>query len=135
MIHGDPHVGNLYLDEGRIGFLDWGIINVNTPMRDVSYFLTMAMGTEDRRTHERDLLRHYLAVRQASGAIEISFDEAWMAHRVHGAYTVAASCGAAAMREDVTPKRRVFAMGFLALALAAVEDLESRAALRKVGGL
>ncbi|MDQ1422063.1 MAG: hypothetical protein QOJ52_4025, partial [Acidimicrobiaceae bacterium] len=37
--------------------------------------------------------------------------------------------------DDVTPKRRVFATGFLALAVAAVEDLESRAALREVGGL
>jgi aminoglycoside phosphotransferase (APT) family kinase protein len=135
IIHGDPHVGNLYLDGGRIGFLDWGIINVNTPMRDVSYFLTMAMATEDRRKHETDLLRHYLGVRRAAGASDISFDDAWLAHRVHGAYTVAASCGAAAMRDDVTPKRRVFATGFLALAVAAVEDLESRAALREFGGL
>jgi hypothetical protein len=135
IIHGDPHVGNLYLSGGRIGFLDWGIINVNTPMRDVSYFLTMALGTEDRRVHERDLLSHYLGVRRASGAPLMSFDEAWLAHRVHGAYTVAASCGAAAMRDDVTPKRRVFAMGFLALAVAAVEDLDSRAALRQFGGL
>jgi hypothetical protein len=135
IIHGDPHFGNLYLSGGRIGFLDWGIINVNTPMRDVSYFLTMALGTEDRRKHERDLLRHYLDFKRASGGTDISFDEAWLAHRVHGAYTVAASCGAAAMRDDVTPKRRVFAMGFLALAVAAVEDLESRAALRSFGGL
>jgi aminoglycoside phosphotransferase (APT) family kinase protein len=135
IIHGDPHLGNLYLDAGRIGFLDWGIINVNTPMRDVSYFLTMAMGTEDRRKHERDLLSHYLDVLRASGAFGFTFDEAWLAHRVHGAYTVAASCGAAAMHDDVTPKRRVFAMGFLALAVAAVEDLESRAALREFGDL
>ncbi len=135
VIHGDPHVGNLYLDAGRIGFLDWGIINVNTPMRDVSYFLTMAMATEDRRKHEQDLLRHYLDVCRASGAFAFTFDEAWLAHRVHGAYTVAASCGAAAMRDDVSPQRRIFAMGFLALAVAAVEDLESRAALREFGGL
>src|SRR5205085_12438908 len=42
VIHGDTHIGNLFLDHGRVGFLDWGIINVNTPMREISYFMTMA---------------------------------------------------------------------------------------------
>jgi hypothetical protein len=104
-------------------------------MRDVSYFLTMGMSVDDRRAHERDLLRHYLEVRRASGAVEISFDDAWLAHRVHGAYTVAASCAAVAIKDDVTPQRRVFADAFVARAVAAVEDLDSRAALRKFGGL
>ena len=67
MIHGDPHIGNLFDDDGRTGFLDWGIINVGAPMRDVSYFLTMAMSIDDRRVHERDLLRHYLDVRRRGG--------------------------------------------------------------------
>ena len=57
------HIGNLFLDGGRVGFLDWGIINVNTPMRDISYFMTMAMAIDDRRAHERDLLRLYLDLR------------------------------------------------------------------------
>ena len=135
IIHGDPHVGNLYLSGGRVGFLDWGIINVNTPMRDVSYFLTMGLSVDDRRAHERDLLRHYLAAHAASGGSEITFDDAWMAHRVHGAYTVAASCGAVAIKDDVTPERRVFADAFVARAVAAVEDLDSRSALREFGGL
>src|SRR5262245_39387533 len=43
VIHGDPHLGNLFDDHGRTGFLDWGIINVSSPMRDASYFITMAM--------------------------------------------------------------------------------------------
>ena len=64
VIHGDTHIGNLFLDEGRVGFLDWGIINVNTPMRDISYLLTMAMSIDDRRAHERDLLRFYLELRR-----------------------------------------------------------------------
>ena len=49
VIHGDPHLGNLFDDHGRTGFLDWGIVNVSSPMRDASYFLTMAMGIDDRR--------------------------------------------------------------------------------------
>ena len=92
VIHGDPHIGNLFDDHGRTGFLDWGLIKVSTPMRDVSYFLTMAMAIDDRRAHERDLLRHYLEVRDAAGGTAITFDEAWLEHRLLAAYPVPACC-------------------------------------------
>ena len=135
VIHGDPHIGNLFDDHGRTGFLDWGIINVSTPMRDVSYFLNMAMGIEDRRTHERDLLRHYLDRRSAAGGSAITFDDAWHAHRIHGAYTVPASCQVVTFPDNATPRRRVFANAFLARAEAALADLEVRSALRQTAGL
>jgi hypothetical protein len=133
IIHGDTHIGNLFDDDGRTGFLDWGIINVSTPMRDVSYFLNMAMSIEDRRSHDRELIRHYLACRLAHGATTISFDDAWRAHRLHGAYTVPASCQVVTFPDDATPRRRVFAAAFLARAEAALADLEVRDALRAAG--
>jgi aminoglycoside phosphotransferase (APT) family kinase protein len=138
IIHGDPHIGNLFVDEphgGRVGFLDWGIVNVNTPMRDVSYFLTMGMQVADRRAHERDLLRHYLELRRAAGGSEISFDEAWTAHRIHAAYNVPASCQVVTFPSDATEGRRVFADAFLERAEASINDLESLAALRQAGDL
>jgi hypothetical protein len=142
VIHGDPHIGNLYLDprarsgglEARVGFLDWGIINLNTPMRDVGYFLTMALSIDDRRRHERDLLRHYVDVRRASGLDDISYDDAWLAHRVHASYTVPASC-AAANYSGTSERRRIFAKAFVERAVAALDDLEARAALRDVVGV
>ena len=106
MIHGDPHIGNLFLDDGRIGFLDWGIIKVFSPMRDVSYFLTMAMSIDDRRRHESALLRHYLDVRTAAGGAPITFDEAWTAHRLHAAYTVPACCQIATFPPGQSERRR-----------------------------
>ena len=108
--------------------------HVNTPMRDVSYFLTMALSVDDRRAYERDLLRHYLAVRKASGLDDISPNDAWLAHRLHAAYTVPASC-AAANYSGTSERRRVFAKAFVERAVAALDDLESRAALRSVAGL
>jgi aminoglycoside phosphotransferase (APT) family kinase protein len=131
VIHGDPHIGNLFLDDGRVGFLDWGIINVNTPMRDISYFLTMAMQIEDRRAHERDLLRFYLDLRRAAGVSEISFDDAWRAHRIHASYNVPASCQVVMFPEDMTERRRVFSNAFLDRAQASLDDLEARDALRE----
>jgi aminoglycoside phosphotransferase (APT) family kinase protein len=87
-IHGDTHIGNVFLDRGRVGFFDWGLSRVSTPLRDVSYFLTMAVDPEERRRSERDLLALYLdALRTA----DIAFDEAWSAHRVQAGYTVVAT--------------------------------------------
>ena len=133
VIHGDPHIGNLFDDHGRTGFLDWGIINVSTPLRDASYLLTMALGIEDRRKHERDLWRHYLDARSAFGGAPIGFDEAWRGHRIHTAYTVPACCQIVTFPETATETRRIFAEAFLARAEAALEDLEVRDALRESG--
>jgi hypothetical protein len=135
VIHGDAHIGNLFDDAGRTGFLDWGIINLSTPLRDVSYFLTMALSIEDRRKHERELLAHYLAVRAASGHSPIGWDEAWRSHRLQAAYGVPACCQIVTFPEGVSERRRIFAQAFLARAEAALEDLEPRAALREFAGL
>lgn len=131
VVHGDPHLGNVFDDHGRTGFLDWGIIMLSTPIRDVSYFLTMAMDVEDRRTHERDLLRHYLDAR--TGGAPLTFDEAWRAHRIQAAYTVPASCQVVTFPADMTEARRIFAEAFLARAQAAVDDLDALAAVRDAG--
>ncbi len=133
LIHGDAHIGNVFFDDGRVGFLDWGIANVNTPMRDVSYFLNMAMDIGERRERQHELLRHYLSARGALGATEISFDAARRAHRLHAAYCVVASCQVATFPDDATPARRVHSDAFMARAEAAIEDLDAIGALRTEG--
>jgi Phosphotransferase enzyme family len=90
-IHGDTHIGNVFLDDGRVGFHDWGLSRVSTPMRDVSYFLTMTVDPEERRRSERDLLRLYLGALRAAGGPDIGWDEAWSAHRIQAGYTVLAT--------------------------------------------
>lgn len=133
VIHGDPHLGNLFLDGSRVGFLDWGIVNVNTPMRDVSYLMTMAMQPEERRSAERELLRTYLGVLAAAGGPKIAYDDAWFAHRLHAAYTVPASCQVVTFPENATESRRIFADAFLARAQACLDDLDAVGALRDRG--
>jgi hypothetical protein len=90
-IHGDAHIGNVFLDNSRVGFFDWGLSRVSTPLRDVSYFLTMTVDPEERRRSERELLRLYLDSLRAAGGPEIAFDEAWSTHRVQAGYTVVAT--------------------------------------------
>jgi hypothetical protein len=129
VIHGDPHLGNLFDERGRIGFLDWGIISLGTPMRDVSYFLCMAMDPALRRDHEETLLRHYLESRIELGAAAIDFDTAWQTHRLHAAYTVVASCQIVTFPDSADETRERFASSFLQRAESAIDDLESDALL------
>ncbi len=131
LIHGDCHIGNLFFDGDRVGFLDWGMVVVTTPMRDVSYFLSMGLSVEDRRHWDAELIRHYLDVRRALKGESISFDDAWKAHRLHAAYLAPASCQIVTFPEGVTEKRKRFATAFLERASAAIEDLECREALRR----
>lgn len=82
VIHGDPHVGNLYLDAaGRPSFLDWQLVQRGPWYVDVGYHLASALSVEDRRGHERDLLRHYLAELTAHGGDAPSFEAAYQGIR------------------------------------------------------
>lgn len=124
LIHGDLHIGNLFDDHGRTGFLDWGIISVGTPVRDLSYFLIMSLSTADRRSQQQHLIKHYLDIINSSTSISIDFDTAWRGHQLHAAYGVPACCQIITFPEDATDQRKVFANAFLARAQEAIDDLE-----------
>jgi hypothetical protein len=129
LIHGDTHIGNLFIDNDRVGFLDWGLLNISTPMRDVSYFLTMSMLADERRKHEGDLLQHYLDTRRSLGGTEITVESAWKAHRVHTAYTVLASFMSLIPPYNGADQRE-FSDAFRNRAITALDDLETVPALK-----
>jgi hypothetical protein len=60
VLHGDTHLGNLYVDaDGTPGFFDstphrW------PPIEEVAYHLGCALDPRDRRHCERELIQHYL---------------------------------------------------------------------------
>jgi hypothetical protein len=88
VVHGDAHVGNLYLDgAGRPSFLDWQLVQRGTWDLDVGYHIASTLPVEDRRGAERELLRHYLDRLSGGGVEAPSWDDAWRAMRrgiVHG---------------------------------------------------
>ncbi len=90
-VHGDTHIGNVFLDGGRVGFVDWGLSRESNPLWDVSYFLTMTVDPEERRQSERELVQLFLDALRAAGGPDIAFDDAWLAHRVKAGYTVIAT--------------------------------------------
>ncbi|WP_067672670.1 phosphotransferase [Nocardia miyunensis] len=80
VIHGDAHVGNLYLDsDGRPSLVDWQLVQRGRWYLDVGYHIASTLTVEDRRRSERDLLRHYLDTLAEYGAPAPSWDEAWHA--------------------------------------------------------
>ena len=136
-VNGDAHVGNVFVDRGgtvpRLGFFDWGLMTVGSPLRDVSYFLTMTLDPVVRADRERDLIAAYLAARVRVGAEEVSFGDAWLLHRVQSAYTVVASCQAIVLPREAGTRRRAFADAFVTRATRAVEDLDPLGALAELG--
>jgi hypothetical protein len=127
--HGDAHLGNVFVDGARVGFLDWGLLAVAPAMRDVSYFLSLAMTAKDRRASENDLLEHYIGVRKSLGGAAIVIDEAWRAHRVHAGYLVLASFLSLVPPYNA-PEQRAFSEAFRARATEAIEDLGAADAMR-----
>jgi aminoglycoside phosphotransferase (APT) family kinase protein len=129
-IHGDPHIGNVFLDRGRVGFHDWGLSRVSTPMRDVSYFLTMAVDPDERRRSERDLLRLYLGALRAAGGPDIAFDAGWFAHRVLTGYTVLATF-LVFMPSYATAAAQVLGADLRKRSELALDDLDAVAAMNE----
>lgn len=90
VIHGDAHIGNVYLDgAGRPSFVDWQLAQRAPWYLDVGYHIASALSVADRRAHEKDLLLHYLECLAVAGADAPTFDEAWSGIRrgiLHGFY-------------------------------------------------
>lgn len=81
IIHGDEHIGNLYVDvQGQPGFVDWTSRIEPWPI-SVSYFLAINLDTLDRSKWERALLSLYLDRLTHYGAKAPSFEEAWFQYR------------------------------------------------------
>lgn len=81
LIHGDPHIGNYFFDSAGAGLLDWQLLTSGHWASDVVYAVASAMTIEDRRTCERDLLKHYLASVEALTGVAPSWESAWHDYR------------------------------------------------------
>lgn len=83
VVHGDAHVGNMYLDaKGRPSFLDWQLIMRGPWYFDIGYHIGSAIPVDVRREHEGELVRHYLDRLAAGGVPPIDEDQAWAGVRL-----------------------------------------------------
>jgi hypothetical protein len=82
IIHGDTHVGNVFLDSDRQPrFLDWQTVQRGPWSLDISYHIASALTEPDRRANERALLSLYLDNLNTLGVDPPKWDEAWLEYR------------------------------------------------------
>jgi len=80
--HSDVHLKNWYRrPDGGMGLGDWQCVGRGHWARDVAYAVATALGVDDRRAMEQELLRFYLDALHAKGGPRLDFDEAWTAYR------------------------------------------------------
>jgi len=124
LAHGDAHIGNTYLDaRHQPAFLDWQAVCRAPVFYDVAYFVTGSLSVEDRRAHERELIRHYTDALASSGGPCLDLDEAWLDYRRYALHGFLWAVTPPVMQ----PLERVRAMSDRHT--AAIGDLESLEAL------
>lgn len=84
IIHGDYRLDNLMFDSARneVTVVDWQSAAIGPPLRDVAYFLGTSLRSDDRRSHEEDLVAEYHAGLVGRGITGYSADECWRDYRL-----------------------------------------------------
>ncbi|MBW2270390.1 MAG: aminoglycoside phosphotransferase family protein [Deltaproteobacteria bacterium] len=132
LVHGDCHLGNSFVDAGRVGLLDWACSCRAPGFRDVAYYLCNSLPIERRRQLERPLLERYLAGLAAAGGAAPDFDTAWQLLRRYAvtswvAATVTAAAGSRMQSEEIGQRA-------MERATAAIVDFDTPALLcRELG--
>jgi hypothetical protein len=80
LIHGDTHLGNLFFEEGRPGFLDWQVAMAWPGIRDIAYFVTASLEADEARRIERELVRRYVT-RLGDHGVDTDGDHMWTLYR------------------------------------------------------
>jgi aminoglycoside phosphotransferase (APT) family kinase protein len=100
LVHGDPHMGNLFVDvlhDDRTGFLDWAVLGRSPGMRDVAYVLSNSVPASVRAAHEREWITRY------SEMVGLAFDDAWQQYRLFALYSWVAAASTAGMGSKWQP--------------------------------
>ncbi|MGW6425563.1 phosphotransferase family protein [Nocardia sp. NPDC055053] len=96
LLHGDPHLGNLFFENDVPGFLDWQIASAGAGIRDVAYFLTSSVDPALLRRIERALVQRYVD-RLAAAGIRVDGAQMWTLYRAGATdWFLAAVCTAEA---------------------------------------
>lgn len=86
LVHGDTHLGNLYIEaDGTPGFYD-GIVARAPAMWEVTYHIVCALDLADRPRWECSLVQHYIEELRRNGIAAPSFDEAMYQYRIYLAW-------------------------------------------------
>jgi Phosphotransferase enzyme family len=82
LVHGDFRLDNLLFGAGaQCVVVDWQTVQWGPAMVDVAYFLGGSLESEDRRAHERDLVRTYYDGLIAAGVTNFTWEQCWEEYR------------------------------------------------------
>jgi hypothetical protein len=121
LIHGDDHIGNLFVDDGRTGFYDWAVASRAPGVRDVAYFLCNSLPVETRREQQDSLLARYREALAANGWT-LDAQTANDQYRLFSIYSWIAAVSTAAMGSQWQPVE--VTRPALISTTAAIEDLD-----------
>jgi ecdysteroid kinase len=83
--HGDYRLDNMLFGTAEGGHplavVDWQTVVWGPPAFDASYFLGAGLPVDDRRRHERELVRRYHEGLRAGGVTDYSWDALWLDYR------------------------------------------------------
>ena len=82
--HGDFRLDNLFFGEpgpDNVVSIDWQNCGIHSGLRDITYFLSTSLTTENRRAIERDVVREYYDALVGTGVNGYSFDDCWRDYR------------------------------------------------------
>lgn len=81
LVHGDFRLDNLLFTDQGCTVVDWQTVTWGPAMLDLAYFLGGGLTSEDRRTHERELVEGYHRELVARGVQNFSLEECWEEYR------------------------------------------------------
>jgi Phosphotransferase enzyme family len=91
LLHHDCHPGNMaQLPDGRVVLFDWQLVRAGPWASDVAYLLATSLSADERRTHERRLLEHYLDALVGAGGRPPAVADAWQAYVANLVYPLEA---------------------------------------------
>ncbi|MEM1114417.1 MAG: phosphotransferase [Pseudomonadota bacterium] len=122
LLHGDSHLGNVFISGESMGLLDWQAAHWGKGIRDVQYFLINALPAQTLAAHEQDLVRYYVERRAVHGQA-IDGEQAWQEYRsftFHTLMTIVVAIGFGALNGEQDALMREI----LTRAVAAVERVD-----------
>lgn len=122
LLHGDPHLGNLFFEGAAPGFFDWQVAMSGVGVRDVAYFATVSVEPDELRRIERGLVERY-AARLDAADIEIDLDHLWTLYRAGATEMYLSAICAAEAGERAQPI--AITTAGVERSVAAVEALDS----------